>query len=100
MLPSIVDYYPDNLANSTDGYLECTAVGIPQPMVAWFKEEALLTNEDFPISTSTDALSIFYSSSRLHINDSDSVDSGNYSCVASNGLSRVARHLFELEVIG
>ncbi len=89
-------------------YLECDAIGIPQPVFTWFRDGVPVTDEDSTASVSSYTEPVFslggaelsLTSSLLTLNGTSEEDSASYSCVASNGLGESAAHQFELIVQG
>ncbi|XP_041972933.1 roundabout homolog 1-like [Aricia agestis] len=75
--PPIITSGPSNqtLPLKSIAVFPCTAIGTPDPIVAWYFEgEALIQNSRRNIS----------SDGTLMLRDLDKVDSGTYTCVASN----------------
>nr|XP_039267088.1 uncharacterized protein LOC120342363 [Styela clava] len=70
--------------------IDCTAKGFPLPVVSWYKDEELLTND----SNERVHQSIESASSTLVINNSHLTDAGRYRCFATNAAIN-----FELNVL-
>ncbi len=112
VLPYVDDYFPESdtttVFQSDDVYLECDAIGIPQPVFTWFRDGVPVTDEDptAHVYSGTDSVFglggavFFLTSSSLTLHGTSEEDSANYSCVVSNRLGESAAHQFELIVQG
>ncbi|VVC43054.1 Hypothetical protein CINCED_3A018710 [Cinara cedri] len=77
-LPPIIEYGPANqtLPYNSIGNLVCRAIGSPQPVITWYKD-------DLPLSTEITRINVTESGTLQIINLQKS-DNGIYTCVASS----------------
>ncbi len=109
VLPFIVDYNPDNMnvtvPEATVVYLECIAIGTPQPTVLWTRDGIQLTEETpnthvLSERTTPQITEYFVEYSQLTLTSIKPGDSGNYTCTFSNGLEESAEQHFQLFIEG
>ena len=97
VLPTITSPDPGQklIVNQTDSVtFECSATGIPTPLIQWYQNDLLLNGTGPGINSRVDLTSIMnapngklhISWSTLAINPIMGGDSGNYTCIASNQL--------------
>ena len=83
--------------------LSCTATGVPLPLLQWYKDSIVITNESMissSISTGeTNIGGVTSTVSILHLSSLNEFDSGTYSCEATNFAGN-ATYEFEIQVTG
>ena len=102
VVPIVEPLIDRNTTSGEDVNFTCTATGTPQAVISWFRNDNELLNNHssdggIPVvisnsvmgnCTITDPPSQCVSSSTLQILNTRTVDSGEYTCVASNEVGR------------
>ena len=81
--------------------LSCTASGSLRPTIQWFNETTELIDTVGRVSisvTTPPPTDLYYITSELSISSSERMDTGGYSCVASNDIGSDAEQNFTITV--
>jgi len=87
-----VDFYPTVIVNRSR-VLECVTVGIPKPVITWYKDGSRLSVDEHSNARSVD------DGAKLEIQSAELEDSGTYECRAENAAGRDRVH-YQLRVLG